>query len=82
MKDTHPDIDKRLQELYARLTHEERFDKMLSMCKTVREIITSQLPEGLSLLEKRKRLFEIYYRNDFSEEEFIRVTKRIFHEQI
>ncbi len=82
MKDTHPDIDKRLQELYARLTHEERFDKMLSMCKTVREIITSQLPDGLSLLEKRKRLFEIYYRIDFSEEEFIRVTERIFHEQI
>lgn len=78
MNDTHPDIDKKLTELYSKLSPEDRFNKMLSMCQTVREIIISQLPEGLSETEKRKRLFEIYYRQDFSEEAFEKLLKKFF----
>ena len=78
MNDTHPDIEKKLTELYSKLSPEEKFNKMLSMCQTVREIIISQFPEGLSEIEKRKRLFEIYYRQDFSEEEFEKLLKKFF----
>ena len=78
MNDTHPDIDKKLTELYSQLSPEERFNKMLSMCQTVREIIISQVPEGLSEIEKRKRLFEIYYRQDFTEEVFEKLLKKNF----
>ena len=56
----------------------ERFNKMLSMCQTVREIILSQMPAGLSEPERRKRLFEIYYRQDFSDEEFEKLLKKFF----
>ncbi|MCB0728739.1 MAG: hypothetical protein R3A12_16835 [Ignavibacteria bacterium] len=80
MNDTHPDIEKKLLELYSKLSPEERFNKMLSMCQTVREIIVSQLPPGLTELEKRKRLFEIYYRRDFSENEFEKLLNRFFPE--
>ncbi|MDQ3021413.1 MAG: hypothetical protein M3R36_12715 [Bacteroidota bacterium] len=78
MNDTHPDIDKKLHELYSKLTPEERFNKMLSMCRTVREIISSQLPPELSDSDKRKKMFEIYYRRDFSEDAFEKLLKRIF----
>jgi len=78
MNDTHSDIDKKISELYSLLSPEEKFNKMLSMCQTVREIIISQLPEGLSEQEKRKRLFEIYYRQDFSEVEFQKLLNKIF----
>ncbi len=78
MNDTHPDIDKKLTELYSKLSPEERFNKMLSMCQTVREIIISQLPQGLPEQERRKRLFEIYYRQDFSEEEFDKLMNKFF----
>ena len=54
LNDTHPDIDKKLHELYDALSPEERFNKMLSMCETVRQIIRSQLPEGLTENERRK----------------------------
>jgi len=78
MNDTHPDIDKKLTELYSKLSPQERFNKMLSMCQTVREIILSQMPAGLSEPERRKRLFEIYYRQDFSDEEFEKLLKKFF----
>ncbi len=78
MNDTHPEIEKKLTELYSELSPEERFNRMLSMCQTVREIILSQLPEGLTEEERRKRLFEIYYRQDFSEEAFEKLLKEFF----
>ena len=78
MNDTHPDIDKKLTEHYSKLSPEERFNKMLSMCQTVRETILSQLPEDLSEIERRKRLFEIYYRQDYSKEEFEKLLNRLF----
>ncbi len=78
MNDTHPDIDQKLRELYAKLSPEERFGKMLSMCQTVREIIKSQLPAGLTEFEKSKRMFEIYYRRDFTETQFKKILERIF----
>lgn len=80
MNDTHPAADKILHEFYDKLTPEERFNKMLSMCQTVREIILSQMPSEFSELEKRKRLFEIYYRQDFSEQEFEKILKKLFPE--
>ncbi|MCY7361449.1 MAG: hypothetical protein LH629_05170 [Ignavibacteria bacterium] len=76
--DTHPNIEKKLFELYASLTHEERFNKMLSMCQTAREIVLSQLPAHLSESEKKKELFKIYYQQDFSKEEFEKILKSLF----
>ncbi|MBK9330967.1 MAG: hypothetical protein IPM96_00855 [Ignavibacteria bacterium] len=78
MNDTSPEMQRRLDELYLSLTPEESFKKMLSMCSTVREIILSQMPAGLTELEKRKLLFEIYYSQDFSKEEFEKLMGRIF----
>ncbi|MEO8210804.1 MAG: hypothetical protein ABI840_09585 [bacterium] len=78
MNDTHPDIDKKLHELYSKLTPEERFNKMLSMCRTVREIMLSQMSPELSEMEKRKKLFIDYYEQDFSKEEFKKILKKIF----
>jgi hypothetical protein len=56
--------------MYSQLSPEEKFRKMLSMCRTVRELIISQLPLELSEDERRKRMFEIYYSQDFSKEDF------------
>jgi len=78
MNDTHPDVEKKLQELYSRLTPEERFNKMLSICQTAREIVLSQLPGGLSDIEKRKQLFKIYYKQDFSKEQFEKILNELF----
>ena len=78
MNDTHPDIDQKIRELYSKLSPKERFNKMLSMCQTVREIILSQMPEGLSELEKKKKLFEIYYRQDFTEDAFNKILNNLF----
>jgi len=56
LNDTHPDIEKKLIELYSKLTPEERFNKMLSMCERVRQIIISQMPPGLTEIQKRKKI--------------------------
>lgn len=68
-----------LQNEYSKLQPGERFQKMLSMCKTVRLIIYSQFPEDMSDYQKRRKIFEIYYRNDFSEKDFERITDMIFN---
>jgi len=78
MNDTHPDVEKKLHELYSRLTPEVRFNKMLSICQTAREIVLSQLPKGLSDIEKKKELFKIYYEQDFSKEQFEKILKNLF----
>ncbi|HAY32489.1 MAG TPA: hypothetical protein PK536_06005 [Ignavibacteria bacterium] len=78
MNDTSPEMLRKLNGLYLSLTPEESFKKMQSMCSTVREIILSQMPAGLSDLEKRKLLFEIYYRQNFSKEEFEKLKWRMF----
>lgn len=48
-------LERVIKKLDAKLSVEEKFKKMLSMCQTVREIILSQMPSELSGLEKRKR---------------------------
>lgn len=80
MNDTNPKAQLKLDEMYSQLSPEEKFRKMLSMCRTVREIIISQLPSELSEDERRKRLFEIYYSQDFSEEDFEKWKMIIFAE--
>lgn len=70
MNDTSAKSQLKLDEFYSQLTPEEKFRKMLSMCRTVREIIISQLPPELSEDERKKKLFEIYYSQDFSKEDF------------
>jgi len=81
MSDTHPNVEKKLQELYSQLTPEERFNKMLSICQTAREIVLSQLPEGMPDIEKRKELFKIYYEQDFSKEQFELILTELFAEK-
>jgi hypothetical protein len=80
MNDTNPKAQLKLDEMYSQLSPEEKFRKMLSMCRTVREIIISQLPSELSENERRKRLFEIYYSQDFSKEDFEKWKMIIFAE--
>jgi hypothetical protein len=80
MNDTNPKAQLKLDEMYSQLSPEEKFRKMLSMCRTVREIIISQLPSELSEIERRKRLFEIYYSQDFSKEDFEKWKMIIFAE--
>ena len=80
MNDTNPKAQLKLDEMYSQLSPEEKFRKMLSMCRTVREIIISQLPSELSEDERRKRLFEIYYSQDFSKEDFEKWKMIIFAE--
>ncbi|MBK6506862.1 MAG: hypothetical protein IPG02_14635 [Ignavibacteria bacterium] len=80
MNDTNPKAQLKLDEMYSQLSPEEKFRKMLSMCRTVREIIVSQLPSELSEDERRKRLFEIYYSQDFSKEDFEKWKIIIFAE--
>ena len=78
MNDTHPEIEKKLNELYSKLSPQERFEKMLSMCQTVREIILSQMQSELPEKEKRKLLFIKYYEQDFSKEQFEMIVKNLF----
>jgi hypothetical protein len=72
------ETEKILNQEYDKLSPEEKFNMMLSMCKTVRTIITSRLPDGLSEAERRLKIFEIYYKQDFSEEEFKKIVAGIF----
>lgn len=78
MNDTHPEIEKKLNELYSKLSPQERFAKMLSMCQTVREIILSQMPVNLSEKERRKLLFIKYYQQDFNGEQFEKILINLF----
>lgn len=80
MNDTNPKAQLKLDEMYSQLSPEEKFRKMLSMCRTVREIIISQLPPELSEDERRKKLFEIYYSQDFSKDDFEKWKKILFPE--
>ena len=78
LNDTHPEIEKKLRELYLKLTPEEKFKKMLSLCQTAREIVLSQMPQDISPEERRKKLFIAYYKQDFSEEKFEKILKSLF----
>ncbi len=78
MNDTYPYIDKKLTELYSKLSPEERFNKMLSMCQTVREIIMSQFPEGLSDIEKRKNYLRYFTGRIFRKKNLRRCLRNFF----
>jgi hypothetical protein len=80
MNDTNPKAQLKLDEMYSQLSPEEKFRKMLSMCRTVREIIISQLPPELSEDERRRRMFDIYYRQDFSIDDFQKWKMILFPE--
>lgn len=80
MNYTNPAFEKKLREHYSKLTPQEKFGKMLCLCQTAREIIKSQLSEKLTDQEKRKIMFSIYYKQDFSEEAFEQLLKKIFPE--
>jgi len=67
-----------LQIEFSKLLPEEKFGRMLSMCKTVRTIIYSRLPDVLNNLEKRRFVFEVYYKNDFSDDDFKKISEMIF----
>jgi len=69
MNDTSPWAKKIQDELFAKLSGEERLLMGLEMFETARKIVLSSFPPNLSENEIRKRLFLRFYGNDFSEEE-------------
>jgi hypothetical protein len=69
MNDTRPEAKKIQEELFAKLSGEERLLMGLEMFETARKIVLSSFPENLPENEIRKRLFLRFYGNDFSEEE-------------
>ncbi len=69
MNDTSPEAKKIQDELFAKLSGEERLLMGLEMFETARKIVLSSFPENLSENEIRKRLFLRFYGNDFSEDE-------------
>lgn len=77
MRDTNEKFEKFMIKEYQKLSDTEKFNKMLSLNQTVRQIIISQLPKGLSPLEQKIKLFEIYYKDDFSKEDYNKWFKLI-----
>jgi hypothetical protein len=64
-------------ELFAKLTGEERMLMGLEMFETARKIVLSSFPENLPENEINKRLFLRFYGNDFGEEEKRKILQRI-----
>ncbi len=69
MNDTSPEAKKIQDELFAKLSGEERLLMGLEMFGTARKIVLSSFPPDLTENEIRKRLFLRFYGNDFSEGE-------------
>jgi len=77
MNDTTPEAKKIQDELFARLSGEERLLMGLEMFETARKIVLSSFPENLPENEIRKRLFLRFYENDFTDEEKEKILKRM-----
>jgi hypothetical protein len=77
MNDTFPEAQKIQDELFARLSGEERLLMGLEMFVTARKIVLSSFPENLTGNEINKRLFLRFYGSDFSEEEKDKILKKI-----
>ena len=77
MNDTSPEAKKIQDELFAKLSGEERLLMGLEMFETARKIVLSSFPPNLSENEIRKRLFLRFYGNDFSEEEKERILANL-----
>ena len=69
MNDTSPWAKKIQDELFAKLSGEERLLMGLEMFETARKIVLSSFPPNLTEDEIRERLFLRFYENDFTEEE-------------
>jgi len=77
MNDTSPEAKKIQDDLFAKLTGEERMLMGLEMFETAKKIVLSSFPEDLPENEIRKKLFLRFYGNDFSEEEKRKILERI-----
>ena len=77
MNDTSPWAKKIQDELFAKLSGEERLLMGLEMFETARKIVLSSFPPNLTDDEIRKRLFLRFYENDFSEEEKKRILANL-----
>ena len=77
MNDTSPWAKKIQDELFAKLSGEERLLMGLEMFETARKIVLSSFPPNLSEDEIRKRLFLRFYENDFTEEEKKRILANL-----
>ncbi len=77
MNDTSPWAKKIQDELFAKLSGEERLLMGLEMFETARKIVLSSFPPNLTEDEIRKRLFLRFYENDFTEEEKKRILANL-----
>ena len=77
MNDTSPEAKRIQDELFAKLTGEERMLMGLEMFETARKIVLSSFPENLSENEIRKRLFLRFYGNEFTKEQIEEIFERI-----
>jgi len=77
MNDTSPEAKRIQDELFAKLTGEERMLMGLEMFGTARKIVLSSFPENLSENEIRKRLFLRFYGNEFTKEQIEEIFERI-----
>jgi hypothetical protein len=65
MKDTHPVIEKKYNEMLMSLNGMERLIMACDMFDTAKEIVLSSLPPGLSPTERAVQFFLRMYGNDF-----------------
>jgi len=61
MRDTSPEVERKLQEMYMSRTGEERFMMGVRSFDAAREIVLASLPKDLSADELKRRLFERIY---------------------
>jgi hypothetical protein len=78
MNDTPPELSRRLNEKYLRLTPDERIEMATSMFECAKEIvissITNENPE-ISVAELKRELFRRLYGADYSEREQHRIIE-------
>jgi hypothetical protein len=73
MRDTTPEIKSRIDDIYRKMSGEQKLLISLKMFETVREIVLSSLPENLSDKELSRELFLRFYRTDFDESEIEKI---------
>ncbi len=77
MHDTSPEIEKIYREMLMNRSGEERMKMGMSMFTTAVRVIWSSLPESMSVIDKRKKLFLILYGDDFSKEQKAKILTLI-----
>ena len=77
MKDTSKEIQTKYYEMLMNKSGEERIMMASKMEESAREMVLASLTDNMSKIEKKIELFLRYYKEDFSNEELVRIKNHL-----